>query len=317
MPAQTPAEKRAATIAAKKKKAALAAAGIVEAPWLAFFEVQGPMGQTYHATIRAGATKESIDEMYDLLAYAGTVGAQEAFSFISEYNEFGQRLTLSRLGDMRVAKHDAEVKKAAARNRANRAATRQSAPPQAAPPQAAPPQAAPPTQAQTRPQAQQAQQPAQTQQRSASSTNGRNRYWDLKKSPIEVNKIEIQGTNDDPKLKIYCSNPRLSFPAFNTPTSVMVAIIGQHYDLDTDAMRSWLSHVGEVITLNHPWLIHWEPSAKNAKWKDVIDVEIPEKADQRKRDNGAATAAESAAAGDDWSDENPPPGYIEEDDVPF
>ena len=313
MPAPTAAQKRAATIAAKKAKAAAAkTTGTAEAAWLAFFELQGPMGQTYHATIRAGATKEAIDDMYELLAYAGVAGAKNSFAFVSEYNEFGQRLTLSRLGDMRVAKHDADIakKKAAADRelRRNNPPTQPAQPAQPAPTRAAP--AAARTPAQQR-------QPAQS---STQSSSGRNPHWDLKKSPIEVSKIEIQGTNDDPKLKVYCSNPRLSFPAFTVSVSVFVGVIGRHYDIDMDAMRDWLSNVGNVINLRRPWLVHWEQSPKNEKWKDVIDVEIPEKADQRIRDNGAATSAERQAAaesGSDWDDKNPPPGYIEENDVPF
>ena len=258
-----------------------------EGPWLAFFDLVGPMGQTYHATIKAGATKGDIDEMYDLLAYAGKQSAQEGFGLISEYNEFGQRVALSRLAELRIAKHDAKVRQEQVlEQKQKRQATRTAAATTATP--------APTTQP--------------TTTRTASG-----KHWDLKKSPVEVNRIVVQGTKDEPKLEVYCSNKALQHPAFYIPLVVAVGVICRHYEIDREQLEGWLGDIGAEINLKKPWLVHWEPSTKNPKWKDVVDIMIPEKAAvRRSREEIERGEREAHTAAADGS-----PPLVGESEIPF
>ena len=163
--------------------------------------------------------------------------------------------------------------------------------------------------------------------RPAGTATGPRQFWDLKKSPVSVNKIVVEGTKAAPKLAVWCGSPGLQHAAFHVPAEIMVGVVHRFYAVDRDRTEKMLTDVGTEIPLDPPWLYHWVPSRGEGKYKDLTEVTIPKLIAMKRptplsRGTHSITAPVQPAPApapqpvvQPEPQEQPP--YIEEEDIPF
>jgi hypothetical protein len=240
---------------APNKSAAKQAVEGPEVPFLAWADYESPSGETWHVTIRSGATKEHLSGMVALLQAFSEEAIQAGFVPISDINEYGKAIPITMLRQWR---ENATTK--AAETAAKKQAANEQAPASAKAQKASQPSA-----------------PAPAQQRQE------RKGWDTRQSPIAVSHLVIQGTKEAPSVVMQSPNPALKHPVFTSPAKLVGAIISGHYDLEQrtrEAIYALLNEVGGTVDVQ--WYIHWAPSPKNPSWKDIQDIEIPKLAQWRK-----------------------------------
>jgi len=112
----------------------------------------------------------------------------------------------------------------------------------------------------------------------ARSGNGGSRpgFTDLTKSPIAISRLSIQeDKNGKTKVHLFSPNEKLKGPIWRIIPAIITNVIRGHYDVNAEDVEAMLSVVGKSINVS--WLVHWIPSPKNPKWKDILDIEIPAK----------------------------------------
>ena len=228
-----------------------------EAVVVAFASFVDSSGVTWHATIRDGATKKKIDAMFDLCVYATQSAQERAFDPLSEDNEFGKRLRISELAGYRARRLEQEQRAA---NRPKKNGASQTSTPPATRTSGAPPR---------------------------QNGGGQTPHCDIKKSPLSVARLLIQGTTEDPKVVMHSPHTGLKHPLFTVSSSVVVAVIVGWYAVEQDSLDS-LSVVGTGMKVD--WLVHWVPSPKNPNWKDIVDILIPKLATVRRKERLLAQA---------------------------
>lgn len=93
---------------------------------------------------------------------------------------------------------------------------------------------------------------------------------DANDNPVRIGSFKITGTKDKPVVELYSTNERLKFPVLRPPFSVLEGVVHRGYpDLDLTA----LSDCGREGGVD--WVVDWEPSPKNPKWRDLVAVTIP------------------------------------------
>lgn len=281
--------KKAEELKAEVEESAAVQTRSAEASFLAFATYEGPNGETWHVTIREGMTIDQAGGLFGVIAAVGEAAVGAGFIPLSEANEFKMTIPAHRVAEMREqrrlkAEQDRERREAgAARQRPH---TSSSPEPTRRPAPTPPPPQAPPT---------------GPQSSQSGPTNGRGGQppssggqtlragWDLSKSPVAVGKLKIQGTTQDPEVHMFCSNGKLKFPVWKIKAGVLSAIISSHYAIDQSDMKAYLTTVGKEIKVE--WLVHWTPSPKNNAWKDILDVEIPDKSMLRRQGLAIGKAA--------------------------
>ena len=252
-------------------------------PWLAFANFNSPNGETWHITIRHGAREEEVVDMFDMITRASETAKNRGFDGIVEGSEMGGTQWKSgmpvsllvaerarRKAAMEKAKEDqarAQARKVAAAEASTRQGTGNRPAARATPPTTTPAPARP------------AQQP---------DGDGQFKHgWDLKKSPIEISKIIVQGTKDKPQVQLWSPNSGLRHAVWsNVSPKVIMACFIRDYDLSgmvtvdgkemtrQAAANLMITEIGKEID-GLQWFVHWTPSPQNASWKDITRIEIP------------------------------------------
>jgi hypothetical protein len=249
--------------------------------WLAFANFNAPNGETWHVTLRKGATHKDIGELFDMISSASAEAEGRGFDGIVEGSEFGGTQWRSGM-PVSLLKAERERRKAAAekaRAEKEKAQARRDAAQGVAAARATPP----PPQAKQEPPAGQS-----TQQ------SGYKKGWDLKKSPIEIGKILVQGTEEKPKIQLWSPNPGLRHAVWsNVSPKVIMACFRREYDLsgmtkvgDEEAtlevaVETMLNTIGKEVD-GLQWYVHWEQNEQNAAWKDIVSIEVTRWNDIRK-----------------------------------
>lgn len=256
--------------------------GRSEAGVIAFADFVGPEGTTWAVTIREGATQKMVSEMFELCLFAMACGRHHGFESVSRINEFGSKLTVSKLAANRSAKRlQAEQRAIAAKQRADATKNQPAASAKQAPKQA-PKQ---PVKSPKKPTPQQ-------------GRGGLPQGWDLKKSPIAVGRLLVQGAADTPKVEMYSPNKKLKHPVFTVNSSVVAAIIRSWYTVEEDDLEH-LFTVGKSMPVD--WFVHWVPSPKNASWKDIADIAISKMSMLRRAEQVHYSADDPANGDDDFA----------------
>lgn len=234
----------------KKKSASRAVKrASTEAAVLAFADFIAADRTTWHVTIREGMTRAMIDGLFDALLYAVESGKERGFESVSEYNEFGSKVALSELAARRKRKAEQE------RERQEAKAKKQQA------------RGARPVNSKGRP--------------ATAATGGRIKHCDIKKSPLAVSGLLIQGSAEEPKVEMFSPHKGLKHALFTVSSSVVAAIIRSWYAIEQDDLNH-LFTVGKQIPVQ--WLVHWVPSPRNPVWKDIVDIGIPKMSMLRRKE---------------------------------
>jgi len=246
-----------------------------ESSYVAFASFEAATGECWHVTLRQGMTQAMATKMIGLCVFVGKEAMAQGLTPISEYNEYRASMPITTLRARREAKiaqeekaERARVAKAEARAVAAKKAEAKAALlafNKAAAAEAAAENKQGKTQTRTPP----------TQARSG---NGGSRpgFTDLTKSPIAISRLSIQeDKNGKTKVHLFSPNEKLKGPIWRIIPAIITNVIRGHYDVNAADVEAMLSVVGKSINVS--WLVHWIPSPKNPKWKDILDIEIPAK----------------------------------------
>jgi hypothetical protein len=86
----------------------------------------------------------------------------------------------------------------------------------------------------------------------------------------EVSKVVIAGTREAPQVQMFSPNEKLKFPLFTVPSSRVRGILQDRYpNLGEEDLRVF-GECGFQFPVD--WSVHWSPSPKNEKWKDIITI---------------------------------------------
>jgi hypothetical protein len=108
--------------------------------------------------------------------------------------------------------------------------------------------------------------PAETA-RGASAGGGHN---DANDNPRQVSRVVVSGTKAAPKVECFSPNAKLKFPIFVIPFSILHAILDARYPEQEGWNLKQFSDIGEEYSVD--WEVYWEPSPKDAKYRDVTDI---------------------------------------------
>lgn len=221
----------------KQAGAATNGHGHTEARDLFFFEVQRG-GVIFHMTLRSGSTDKTVNEMFDLQDY-----------IIGQLQERDGWLTPEARQKTQVAKKKAE---ATARKRKQPAPK----PAQAAKPKAQAKPATPP------------------------KNNGQNKAYppgkfagrQLKQDELGINRVLVAGTKDAPQVQMFSHNKKLTHPVLRAPSNLVIDILMRGYpgEFEEEDALAMLADVGREIPIS--WIVKWEESPKDAKWKDIKTI---------------------------------------------
>lgn len=89
--------------------------------------------------------------------------------------------------------------------------------------------------------------------------------------PLQVGRVVVTGTVDAPVVEMYSKNASLKWPVIKAPVTKVVPILAQQLGADEDGLRGRLTP-GQTFSVD--WLVHWMPSPKNDKWKDLLDITV-------------------------------------------
>lgn len=153
--------------------------------------------------------------------------------------------------------------------------------------------------------------------REYSTPNGDGNNWE------NINRLVISGTLDKPLVEMYSTNDRLKFSFMRTPSDIVKGFLEQNYPTMSAAQLEVLDRCGKTISVD--WLIEWQPSPKNPKWKDLLDIRVPRLADAKNSGRAETTetrkpAEERAAATKPTPPSRPSRTYdapISDEDLPF
>jgi hypothetical protein len=86
----------------------------------------------------------------------------------------------------------------------------------------------------------------------------------------DVSKVVITGTREQPLVEMYSPNDKLKFPVFKVPSNRVATLLQERYPQLTAEQTSVMYDCGLQFPVQ--WSVHWVPSPKNAKWKDLITI---------------------------------------------
>ncbi|MCK4302654.1 MAG: hypothetical protein KAY24_00240 [Candidatus Eisenbacteria sp.] len=92
---------------------------------------------------------------------------------------------------------------------------------------------------------------------------------DAKSQDQLIGKIVIGGMKASPQIQMFSVNEKLQYPVLYAPSSVVISMLERKYG-KSEETANLLTDVGEEYPVN--WQIHWVPSPKNPKWKDLDDI---------------------------------------------
>lgn len=93
-----------------------------------------------------------------------------------------------------------------------------------------------------------------------------------------IAKLQIEGTKDKPVVSMFSHNPALQYRVIGAPASMVISILVSSYPNDFDeAALSPLTDVGRELPVQ--WIVNWERSPKNERWKDIKTIRIPKLGD--------------------------------------
>ena len=84
-----------------------------------------------------------------------------------------------------------------------------------------------------------------------------------------IGSLQIAGTLDKPVVQMFDTDPRLHYPRLTVPASLVAALLDNRYNLKN---ADHLKAIG--MTYKVAWTVTWVRSAKNPKWKDLVDIKI-------------------------------------------
>jgi hypothetical protein len=87
-----------------------------------------------------------------------------------------------------------------------------------------------------------------------------------------VNKVVVEGTIDNPIVKMFSPNEKLKFPVMTCPYSVLSRVIEASYPGIDREKHGKFGQCGTVHAVN--WTVFWVPSPKNPRYKDLSKVQV-------------------------------------------
>lgn len=94
-----------------------------------------------------------------------------------------------------------------------------------------------------------------------------------------ITRLVISGTLEKPTVEMFSSNDKLKFPFMKTPSGIVKDFLEKNYPALSSGELEVLDRCGK--TINVDWLIEWQPSPKNERWKDLLDIRVPRLADAK------------------------------------
>lgn len=92
---------------------------------------------------------------------------------------------------------------------------------------------------------------------------------------LEVSRVVVEGTLDNPIVRMFSPNEKLKFPVMTCPYSVLLRVLQSSHPGVPDNVFEKFGKCGSVHTVD--WSIYWIPSPKNPRYKDLSKVQVNRK----------------------------------------
>lgn len=89
---------------------------------------------------------------------------------------------------------------------------------------------------------------------------------------LVVSKLVVEGTLENPVIKMYSANEKLKFPVLTCPYNVLARVIQSSYPGIEHNKIEKFAQCGSIHAVD--WLVYWIPSPKNARYKDISRVQV-------------------------------------------
>lgn len=85
-------------------------------------------------------------------------------------------------------------------------------------------------------------------------------------------RLLVEGTLEDPVVKLFSANPKLQFPFIYPKSSIVIDLLSRIGVETNDPKVQRLAQPG--VSMNICWDVAWKQSPKNPKWKDILGIQI-------------------------------------------